>query len=129
MQSTWYSLLNFIPTFVMVVFLIAAMIFVATKPNDGTSAKLLALIALGIMLFLEATSIAFNFFVARAIDVDLMGLYYGVYSILSTSFHLAALSLFIAAVFTGRQRRAESHDPSSERLPSQSSNPYTPPVN
>lgn len=122
--TTWIFV---IPGFLHFLFYVAALLFVMFKQSDQSSAKTFAVLAIVILLFSKILGVAASFVLARYFVNADYAFFYGINGLVGTVLHLLAMSLLIAAVFTGR-----SSDPQPDSLgkltPGPSDNPYSPPV-
>ena len=129
MQVNQLQWLHAVPSVMLFLFLIAALLYVIVKRSDRSSAKLLAILGVSILCCVQAARTLFNFALALNFDPEDFILYSGLFSIVVTLFHILALSLILSAVFAGRGFADTSQVPDDEHLPVSSGNPYSPPVN
>lgn len=129
MQVNPVQWLHVVPSVMLILFLIAALLFVIVKRSDQSSAKLFAVLGVSMLCFVQLSGTLFNFVLVQNVDPEDFVLYSGLYSIVSTLFYILALSLIILAVFVGRGSSMANQGSADERLPVDSRNPYVPPAN
>lgn len=116
-----------IPSVLIALFYLAALLFVASRRSDQSSAKPLAIAGIGLLLFLQVMRFVVNAALIYAFGAGDFVLYQALYGIVASLLHMLALTLLVLAVFAGR-----SQDPaptSAGKLwPEDGDNPYSSPA-
>lgn len=124
------SILYTIPTLLSIFFYLGAVIVLATRPSDGSKAKLYSILGTAILLFSSVSSWAFRFVISMAFDASSLGVAYGMFSILQSLLYFLGMGLILLAVITGRKpavANASADPPGGDRPPQASDNPYVSP--
>lgn len=124
------SILYSIPTLLSIFFYVGAVIVLATRPSDGSKAKLYSILGTAILLFSSLSGWALRFVISMTFDSSSLGMVYAMFSILQTLLYFVGLGLILMAVITGRKPAVAntSADPAGgDRPPQASDNPYVSP--
>lgn len=110
-------------------FYVGALFFIASKRRLNPQPAGLAMLGVGLMLLFHILGSITPLILANLFDSDSWVLYNGLLQSLITISRLAAFSLILAAVFSGRQPR-DTNDVSysAESKITANENPYVPPM-
>ena len=103
-QVSW---LQFIPTLMTFVFLVAALVYAIAQRSDGSQARKMAIFGLSILIAMRVCSLIANVLIVRFAVSDYL-LYHGLYSIVSALLYMLGMSMLIAAVFFRRHAPGDS---------------------
>ncbi len=103
-MSVGYPWIFMVPTALMIVFCVAAMVYVATRTSEHNRPKRYAITALAIMLLSQFVFPLFmNFVLYRYFGSGNVVLVSGVFNILTTGALMLAIALLVIAVFIDRK--------------------------
>ncbi len=126
MTQIWW--LHPLPGAMMLLFLVAALVYATLRRSDQSSAKMLAVTGLGLMLFLRIAHGVVTLAISQWAAASNFTLYHGLYSLVSILIYMLALGFLVAAAFTGRRDSGADEGIGVQRYPVASKNPYTPPM-
>ncbi len=98
-----------LPPALLLVFHIAALIFLLSRRSDGSAAKSLATTAFALFLMTDVAGLLARMLVVRVAAATSVAFIFGVLSWCSTLVTFLAFSLLIGAVCTGRSRIETGH--------------------
>ncbi len=125
------EILYTIPTLLAIVFYAAVLLVLATFPSDGSKAKLYAISGTTILLFESVAGWAAHFVASRFLDPSVLGVAFGVLSIMQSLLYFVGLSFVLLAVVTGRKPAVANDSTDSaggSRTPQAGDNPYASPA-
>ena len=95
-----------IAKFLVLLFLLAALLYVSLRRGDGTNAKSWAIVAISIFLTLNISDVLILPLVLQTMNPSESVVSYGIYSFVASMLSIIGHSFLIAAVFAGRKSKA-----------------------